>query len=202
MSDISRGRLEHCKDSVGGIKNIYIVAQDVADYELTELDLGSGDTGLVRESRDEVISVWQFTPSRDSSYTENISVSKNNGTAYFESVLDLTFPKLTFFDHFTIKKITHGFPKILVEDNNNNVVCVSFKRGMSVTSGSIESGASMGDMSGYKLTITGEDKEPAPFLVERGRFYDASYINPDTGLVTPSIIEGNWRRTVIDILNT
>ena len=156
--DITLGRTEPCKDSVGGINAVYFV--------------NFGDiTGITYDGTSDVIDAVTGTPNAykyevrgNSTYTENIQSSRENGTTAFEQVLELTLKKLTKEDHNTIKLLSFGRPNILIEDNNGNVFLAGAEYGADVTGGTIVTGGAMADMSGYTLSFTGMEKAPANFL--------------------------------------
>lgn len=157
--DISRGRLEPCKDKVGGIARVYFVNKgDLGDvtYDVTDTDAIATVAGTP--------SAYEFVVRGASSYTETPTSSRENGTTYFEQVLELQLPQLSKEDHKTIKLLSYGNPHVLVEDNNGNVFVAGLEYGMDVTGGSIATGSGMGEFSGYTLTFTGMEKVPANFL--------------------------------------
>jgi len=154
--DISRGRIEPCKDSVGGLNAVYFInkggisATVDASTDIID-DLGSP-------------TAYKFDIKGGSTYTENITSSRENGTTTFEQVLELQLTKLTKEDHKTVKLLAYGSPHILIEDNNGNVFVAGLEHGLDVSGGTIVSGAAMGDMSGYTLTFSGMEKAPANFV--------------------------------------
>jgi len=157
--DISRGRLEPCKDSVGGLNAVYIINKGdlgVVDYNATNTDVIDSFAGTP--------TAYKFDIKGGSTYTENITSSRENGTTTFEQVLELQLTKLTKEDHKTVKLLAYGSPHILVEDNNGNVFVAGLEHGLDISGGTIVSGAAMGDMSGYTLTFSGMERVPANFL--------------------------------------
>ena len=157
--DISRGRLEPCKDSVGGINAVYFVNNGelgAITYDVTDTDVIDTVAGTP--------SAYKFDVRGASTYTETPTSSRDNGTTFFEQVLELQLPKLTKEDHKTIKLLSFGHPHVLIEDNNGNVFLAGLEYGLDVTGGSIATGGAMGDMSGYTLTFTGMEKIPANFI--------------------------------------
>jgi hypothetical protein len=60
--------------------------------------------------------------------------------------------------------MAYGRPHVIVEDNNGNFFLAGLEHGCDVTGGTIVTGAAMGDLSGYTLTLTGMEKVPANFL--------------------------------------
>ena len=157
--DISNGRLEPCKDSVGGINAVYFVNYgDITsiDYDVTDVD--------VIETVQGSPNAYKFDVRGNSTYTENIQSSRENGTTAFEQVLELTLKKLTKEDHNAIKLLSFGRPNILIEDNNGNSFLAGAEYGVDVTGGTVVTGGAMGDMSGYTLSFTGMEKAPANFI--------------------------------------
>ena len=157
--DIANGRLEPCKDSVGGINAVYFVNYGdlgAITYDATDADVIDSVAGTP--------SAYKFDVRGSSTYTENIQSSRENGTTAFEQVLELTLKKLTKEDHKTIKILSFGRPNILIEDNNGNVFLAGAEYGVDVTGGTIVTGGAMGDMSGYTLSFTGMEKAPANFI--------------------------------------
>ena len=157
--DISRGRLEECKDSVGGISAVYFVNKGdlgAITYDITDTDVIDAVAGTP--------SAYKFDVRGTSSFTETPTVSRDNGTAFFEQAMELVLPKLTKKDHNTVKLLAYGSPHVIIEDNNGNFFLAGLEYGMDISGGSIATGAAMGDMSGYTLSFTGMEKVPANFL--------------------------------------
>jgi hypothetical protein len=163
--DITRGRLEPCKDGVGGLKAVYFVNKGDIDYAGITYDVTDTD---VITSAGTAVAAYKFDIRGASTYTENIQSSRENGTTTFEQVLELQLTKLTKEDHKTVKLLAYGSPSILVEDNNGNVFLAGKEHGCDISGGTIVSGGSMSDMSGYTLTFSGMEREPANFLQDAG----------------------------------
>ena len=157
--DIANGRLEPCKDSVGGINAVYFVNYG----DITSVTYDATDTDVI----DAVVgspSAYKFDVRGNSTYTESIQSSRENGTTAFEQVLELSLKKLTKEDHNTIKLLSFGRPHIIIEDNNGNRFLSGLEYGADVTGGTIVTGGAMADMSGYTLSFTGMEKIPANFI--------------------------------------
>ena len=157
--DITLGRTEPCKDSVGGINAVYFVNfGDITGitYDSTDVDVIDAVAGSPN--------AYKYEVRGNSTYTENIQSSRENGTTAFEQELELTLKKLTKEDHNTIKLLSFGRPNILVEDNNGNVFLAGAEYGADITGGTVVTGGAMADMSGYTLSFTGMEKAPANFI--------------------------------------
>jgi hypothetical protein len=157
--NLSLGRLKPCKDTVGGIKNIYFV--DYGDF--TGIDYNATDTDVI-DTLAGTFSAYKYEVHFSSSFTQNIQSSMENGTTAFEQVLEVTLPRLTKEDHKELKLISFGHPHVIVEDQNGNFFVSGLLNGMSVTGGTIVTGLNMGDLSGYTLSLSGMEKVPANFL--------------------------------------
>lgn len=160
MCDINKGRAKVCKDSNGGLKNVYFVNEGEITgytYDATNTDLIATVTGTPDAYK------WALGKGANT-YEETITTSDENGTTFFEGVLTLTFPKLTIVDNYQVKLLAAGNPSVIIEDNNGNFFLAGKLRGCSVTGGTLASGAAMGDLSGYTLVLTSQENAPLSFI--------------------------------------
>lgn len=163
--DISHGRIEPCKDAVGGLKNLYILNYGM--YDETDITY---DTALGYEDQITAItlpalsSIYKFELKGTNSFEQTITSSRENGTTFFEQVLTVTLKKQDAITHKQIKLLSYGRPNIIVENNNGQYFIAGLLRGMDVTAGTISNGTALGDMNGYSLTFTGQEATPANFL--------------------------------------
>lgn len=154
---LNKGRIEPCKDVVGGIKHVYFtdfdgygtVTQD-ADDQITDM------TGT--------FTAYKYELKGNSSFEQTVNASRENGTVFFEQTLNLTLKKLSKEDNKEIKLLAYGRPHIAVEDYNGNVFVMGLENGSEVSGGTIVTGAGMADLSGYTLTFTAQEKKPANFV--------------------------------------
>ncbi len=158
--DISLGRLEPCKTSNGGLKAVYFVNWGDATgvtYDATDTDAITAVAGTP--------TAYKYDLKGNSSFEQTINSSRENGTTFFEQTLNLTLKKLTIKDHKQIKLLSYGRPQVIVQDNNDNYFWCGLEHGMEVSGGTIVTGAAMGDLSGYTLTLTGQENVPANFIM-------------------------------------
>ena len=155
--DLTAGRNVNCKDVVGGINAVYFV-----DF---------GDLGTVTLTSDEVtdvsgtFSAYKYLVKGANSLEQAVTSSQENGTTFFEQTLTLNLQKLTKEDMVQLKLMAYGRPHCVIEDNNGNFLLAGKEHGLSVSGGSISTGAAFGDMSGISsLTLTGSEKLPANFI--------------------------------------
>ena len=173
---LSLGRTEPCKDSVGGIKTVYFIDYGTmtVTYDVTNTDV-IDDLGT--------ITAYKYDLKGNNSFEQTITSSRENGTTFFEQALNITLKKLTLADNKELKLLSYARPHIVVHDYNGNAFLMGLEHGGDVTGGTITTGAAMGDLSGYTLTMTGQEKTPANFLE------GATETDPFAGLTTtPTVV--------------
>ena len=154
---IAKGRVLPCKSAVGGLKNIYF-----SNYDADISDL-IPTAGVITFDNTETF--YKYEIKGNSSLETAINSSRENGTTFYESTLNATF---TFLDSATqeeIKLLAAGRPQIVIEDNNGTFFLVGKDHGAEVTGGTIVTGAAMGDLSGFTLTLTAQETAP-PFFCD------------------------------------
>jgi len=176
--DLTKGRKEPCKDVVGGLKAVYFV-----DF---------GDLGTVSKTDDEItdmtgtFSAYKYELKGGSSFEQAITSSRENGTTFFDQTLSLSLKKLTKEDNKELKLLAYGRPHVAIEDYNGNVFLMGLEHGSDVNGGTIVTGAAMADLSGYTLTLNGQELEPANFVS------GATSADPFAGMgsATVTIVQG------------
>ena len=155
---LSLGRIEPCKDVVGGITAVYFLNYQslTVTYDVTNTDaidtLGSG------------LTAYKYELKGNSSFEQAVTSSRENGTTFFDQTLNLTLHKLSKQSNKEIKLMAYGRPIVIVEDYNGNYFVAGLEHGCEVTGGTIVTGAAMGDLSGYTLTLNGQEQVLANFL--------------------------------------
>jgi len=153
---LTTGRKLPCKSGVGGLKTVYF-----ADYgTLGAATIATGEVTALAGNP----ALFQFDIKGNSSLETAINSSRENGTTFYETTLNLT---LTFLDKLTqeeLKLIAHARPHVFVEDYNGNYFVVGLEHGAEVTGGTIVSGAAMGDLSGFTLTMVAQETAPPYFI--------------------------------------
>jgi len=155
--DLTLGRLEGCKDALGGIDAVYFVNFG---------DLGTVTLGTDDEVTDATgtFSAYKYDLKGASSYEEAINSSRENGTTFFAQTLTLSLKGLSKEQSKELKLMAWGRPHVVIEDRNGNQFMMGLERGAEVSGGGAASGAAMGDMSGYTITLTAEEPTSANFM--------------------------------------
>ena len=71
--------------------------------------------------------------------------------------------KLSAEDNAEIRLLAAGHPHVIVEDQMSNFMVVGTLNGADVTGGTAVTGNAMGDLNGYTLTLTGNERALANF---------------------------------------
>lgn len=157
--DLTLGRTEQCKDSVGGLKAVYFV--NFGDFDSITYDATNTDA---IDSLATSANAYKYELKGTSSFEQTFVSSRENGTTFFEQALNLTLKKLDKATHKELKLMAYGRPHVIVEDYNGNFFVMGLENGAEITGGTIVTGAAMGDLSGYTLTLSSQEKVPANFL--------------------------------------
>lgn len=178
--DLTKGRKEPCKDVVGGIKNVYFV--DFADFTVV---FDGTDTDVVQTIGTSVAS-FKYEVKGNSSLEQTVNSSRENGTTFYEQTLNLTLHKLTKEDNKELKLMAYGRPHVVVEDYNKNLMIMGLENGADVSGGTIVTGAAMGDLSGYTLTLSGMETMPANFIEKAAATEAVSVTLTNAGFAAPT----------------
>ena len=175
--NITAGRNEVCKDSIGGLSGVYFLNYTTGSFtkngngEVTALPSGS--------------TVYYYELKVNSAYTETVNTSRDNGTTFFSQELLLNLKKLTNEMTTQMKLLAYGRPQIVVWTMNGDALLVGEREGADMTAGTLQTGAAMGDLYGYSLTFTGQEQLPAAFLS------GSTTTNAFAGLTTqPTVVYG------------
>jgi hypothetical protein len=153
---ITQGRNEVCKESVGGIQGVFFINYSTGSFTTN----GNGEITAVPSGSN----LYYYELKGTSAYTETVNSSRENGTTFFSQELTLNLKKLTNEMTTQLKLLAYGRPNIIVWTMNGDALLVGQKEGADLTAGTIQTGGAMGDLYGYSLTFTGQERLPAAFL--------------------------------------
>jgi hypothetical protein len=168
---LTKGRGLTCDRIAGGIKNVYFGVYDdfdknattgevygtgivVASAEITDIEMGSN-------------SLYRYSlPRGESSLTETIVGSTENGTIYYTPQITIKLNQLTKEDQNQLRLL--GLSKLVVfaelnqlnSSGRNIIVGMGLRNGMRLNSGTDVSGAAWGDHNGYNWTLDGMEETP------------------------------------------
>jgi len=153
--NLSSGRSLGCKNNVGGLKNVYFTAYGSLTETVVE-----GEVTAINGTPE----LYKYEIKGSSSLETTINSSRENGTTFYTSTLNLTLPILDRETQQEIKILAAERPIIFVEDYNGKLYLVGSQNGAEVTGGTIVTGSSMSEMSGFTLTFEAQEKEPPLFV--------------------------------------
>jgi hypothetical protein len=154
--NLSAGRNEVCKESVGGLAGVYFINFTTGSFTKNV----SGEVTAVPSGS----TLYYYELKGTSAYTETVNTSRENGTTFFSQELVLNLKKLTNEMTTQLKLMSYGRPQIIVWTMNGDALLVGEREGADVTAGTISTGGAMGDLYGYSVTFTGQEQLPAAFL--------------------------------------
>jgi len=169
--NVTSGRVLPCKAGYGGIKAAYF-------FDLDALGALTYTDGVITAIAG-TPTVYEYDVKNTSSLETAINSSRETGTTFYEQTLSLT---LTYLDAPTqeqIKLIAWGRPSVAVEDYYGNMFIAGLENGMELSGGTIGTGTQPGDLSGFTMTLVGQEVDPATFI-------------------TPALVTGATQGTKID----
>lgn len=155
------GRALPCKDSLGGIKQIWIAPFALVGVPQTFDAVASG---TIADSTAAMVFKNYDMHKNTGSFTQTVNASVENGTIFYTQVVSCVFSNEIAADIGDFQDLTKGRMFIVVQDVNNNLFVMGHTRGCELTGGTLESGTAMGDFNGLKYEFTGEEFIAAPFL--------------------------------------
>ncbi len=154
--NLTQGRQEVCKESIGGLAGVYFINYTTGSFTKN----GSGQVTALPSGS----TVYYYELKGNSTYTETVNSSRDNGTTFFSQELVLNLKKLTNEMTTQLKLMAYGRPQIVVHTMNGDALLVGEQEGADVTAGTIQTGAAMGDLYGYSITLTGMEQYPATWI--------------------------------------
>jgi hypothetical protein len=173
MCDITTGRLEVCKDVVGGIDAIYFI--NYGDYNAATDVVYTASTDTI-DTIANVTSLYKYQLKGTNTFDQVITTSRENGTSFVEQTLSVVLKKQDAATHKTVKLLSYGRPNVIIKTRNNQFFLAGLEHGMELTTANVSNGTAMGDLVGYTLTFVGTEKILANLL-------DANTETGATGLV-------------------
>jgi len=158
--DITAGRLEPCKDSVGGITAIYIGGAYTPNLLTTATIGADGEVTAFAAA----LTFYKYDLKGANSFDQTNENSRENGTSFWTQTGTVVLKKQDKATTAQLKLLSYGRPQIIIEDYNSNFYLMGIENGAEVTVNTA-TGAGMGDLNGYNLTLTGTEKSPANFML-------------------------------------
>ena len=119
--DITAGRLEPCKDSVGGIIAIYI-----SNY--TSGLLGTATFSAFASA----LTFYKYDLKGANSFEQTNENSRENGTSFWTQTGTIVLKKQDLATRKELKLLSYGRPQVIVQDYNGNYFLAGIENGMNV----------------------------------------------------------------------
>ena len=153
--DLANGRLEVCKDAVGGIDAVYFINYGDYAYPTDVTYVSTTDTISAVAN---VTSLYKYELKGTNSFEQVYNSSRENGTTFAEQTLTMTLKKQDATTHKSVKLLAYGRPHIVIKNRNNQFFLAGLEHGMELTTANASNGTAMGDLNGYTLTFVGQEK--------------------------------------------
>ena len=166
-TNLTKGRGLDCNRISGGVKKIFfsVFDEDVSyTYDAThklEIDAIDWNGSTIYE---------YVMPLGVASVTDTITGSRENGTIFYTPTVNIVLNKLTKEDQNEIKLLGQTKVRIFAQlnqqlTNGHDVfIALGMANGLTLNTGTIDSGAAFGDRNGYTLTFDGMEALPFAFL--------------------------------------
>ena len=165
--DITHGRIEECKDSVSGLKAIYIINFDDLNEDTATFDTGTPgeEDELVTWTPASALTMYKYElKSTANALNTTINASRDNGTTFFGQELVVNLKRQDVVTHKQVKLLAYGRPRIIARSMTDQFFMLGFAQGCDVSAGTIGTGAALGDFNGYQLTFMAEEELPPLFI--------------------------------------
>ena len=155
---VTKGYTKDCKESMGGIKNLYI--GNYADF-LSGITF-DGVTGQIDALP--TATVYRFeAPKNVANFSEVATGDEANGTLFYAQTISSQLWKMEQDKANQLHAAAKGNPVIFYEDFNGNIFMMGRENGTDFRFTS-QSGTAKGDLNGYILSATAEEATPAEQL--------------------------------------
>lgn len=146
------GHERKCKDSLGGLKKVYLFPY--VKYLRSEIILN----GNILVSYPDT-TIYEFEV--ETNPNVNQTQSEDAGGKYFDINFNLDLPNTLGYD---FEKVLNKDYNIIVEDRNGKLRFLGNRNGLECTSLNYDTGSSKNTFNGLKLTFTGKEENEAWFI--------------------------------------
>lgn len=145
-----------CRDSIGGLKEVYIIEKG----NVSATTEASGIVSAITKSTG--TRFWKYALIRETSnFDQTITSNEANGTVFYAQTLQIILNKMQASVRNEIMLLAKNNIIAVAVDNNGKGWLLGEEQGL-VLGGNSGSGTAWGDRNGSTLTFTGNEKELAP----------------------------------------
>mgnify|MGYP003669027816 FL=1 len=162
--DATKGRLATpCKSSVGGIKAFYFANYNPLIFKTFTTASGVIDKLLVPDPSTPIDLYKYDLRSTGHSLEDANAQDEAAGTSFYDSTFTAILKQIDGVTRTELQLNSFGRPHVIVEDYNGNFLLVGIEHGCTVSVNQV-TGSAMGELSGYNLTITAQEREMSYFI--------------------------------------
>ena len=143
------GRDKVCKDSITGVKRVYI-----APY--VKVPRSQYTYNGVRLTNFPLTYFYKFDFNTQASFTQSLEIKEGN--TFYNQSLSLTFNKASEYDNLNFQKLTKKDFRIVLEMKNGDFLLMGFKNG--VTADKLETSESRQ----YQISFKGIEEDLSPYI--------------------------------------
>jgi len=155
-----------CKNSVAGIKGIYITSFDDYSFVTSSRDAGTASisAGHILTDLGDLSEIFHYKlRNSGNTYQEDSTTSSDTGTTKFTQTLNFTLTKISAEMQFQIKMFVWGRSMIFVEFNSGDIILMGKNFGCEIN-GSTQIQGTLESLNGYVMTAISDDSESQYFL--------------------------------------
>ena len=152
---IFRGRLEPCKDNLGGIKEVYLFS-----YDYDKAKLATGKRGVSITSYPSTI-IFKYDV-KDGNFTEN----RSDELGDWSQDLSFTLHNQNALDSFEIEKLMRLELGVIILEWSGVYRLIGAENGCNIDSSKVSSGGGHADFNGYNIAISGKERYKSPQIVD------------------------------------
>ena len=159
--DITKGRLDTpCKTGVGGVKAFYFANFEPLIYKEFEKTDGLITSLMKTEAASpSPIDLYKYELRSTGHNLEDANEnSEETGTSFVTSTFTAILKQIGATTRDELQLASFGRPQVFVEDYNGNFLLVGIENGCTVSVNQV-TGSAMGELSGYNLTITAQERD-------------------------------------------
>lgn len=150
-----------CKDSMGGIIEVYAIKADYVDDVVLDSSADSStyhmitaiSTKAVDSSNPEHFKTFKVRR-QTSSLTSTMTTDEAIGTFSVQSDLALQFTKMSTYKSEQLMGLLTEDLAVIVKDRNQKLWYLGYESPVTASAGTAQTGVAMGDLSGYNVTLT------------------------------------------------
>lgn len=155
--DLTLGRLEPCKDSVGGLKAVYFInfASDLAtNAQYTAEEITSLTTP---------VTCYKYELKGANSFDEVNENSRENGTSFWTGTGTFVFKKQDLATQKEVRLLSYARPQMILEGYDGQFRLAGLDNGCECVVNTA-SGVVMGDLNGYNIVATSTEDDMATYI--------------------------------------